>query len=135
MKKLTRRITQAITGAATAATLLAGRTLAVSADPASTPVQEGADAVRAEGMPEELKIVFSDISRTILFVVGIISVVMLIYGGVRYIISGGDSKKVTDAKNTILYAIIGLIVAVLSFAIVNFVINAIGGSSTPAPAQ
>jgi hypothetical protein len=53
---------------------------------------------------------------------------MLIYGGLRYVISGGDSKKVTDAKNTIMYAIIGLIIAILSYAIVNFVINSIGGT-------
>ena len=54
---------------------------------------------------------------------------MLIYGGLRYVISGGDSKKVTDAKNTIMYAIIGLIIAILAYAIVNFVINAVGGTS------
>ena len=57
----------------------------------------------------------------------VISVIMLVWGGLRYILSGGDNKKVTDAKNTILYAIIGLIIAVLAFAIVNFVLNAIGG--------
>ena len=67
-------------------------------------------------------------TNTILYAVGIISVIMLIYGGLRYVISGGDSKKVTDAKNTIMYAIIGLIIAILSYAIVNFVINSIGGT-------
>lgn len=45
--------------------------------------------------------------------------------------SGGDSKKITDAKNTILYAIIGLIIAVLAFAIVNFVLNTISTVSAP----
>ena len=50
---------------------------------------------------------------------------MLIYGGLRYVISGGDSKKVTDAKNTILYAIIGLIISFLAYAIVRFVVNAL----------
>ena len=54
---------------------------------------------------------------------------MLIFGGLRYVVSGGDSKKVTDAKNTVLYAIIGLIIAILSYAIVNFVLNAIGSST------
>ena len=42
--------------------------------------------------------------------------------------SGGDSKKVTDAKNTVLYAIIGLVIAFLAFAIVNFVIEALPSS-------
>lgn len=54
---------------------------------------------------------------------------MLIIGGIRYVISGGDSKKVTDAKNTVLYAIIGLVIAFLAFAIVNFVITALPNST------
>ena len=93
-------------------------------------VQEGANAARAEGMPTELigdNGVFSRLTNTILLVVGLISVIMLVYGGLRYILSGGDSKKVTDAKNTILYAIIGLIISLLAFAIVNFVLNSVVG--------
>ena len=58
----------------------------------------------------------------ILYIVGIIAVIMLIIGGIKYVVSGGDAKKVTDAKNTVLYAIIGLVVCFLAFAIVNFVI-------------
>ena len=74
--------------------------------------------------------VFTKITNTVLYAVGIISVIMLIYGGLRYVISGGDSKKVTDAKNTIMYAIIGLIISILAYAIVNFVINAVGGETS-----
>ncbi len=48
---------------------------------------------------------------------------MLIIGGIRYTISGGDSTAVTSAKNTILYAVIGIIVALLAYAIVNFVLD------------
>ena len=55
---------------------------------------------------------------------------MLVYGGLRYILSGGDSKKVTDAKNTVLYAIIGLIISLLAFDIVNFVLNSVIGVNT-----
>lgn len=98
-------------------------------------VQEGAEAARADGMPYNLigpEGVFTQVTNTVLYIVGIVSVIMLIYGGLRYVISGGDSKKVTDAKNTILYAIIGLIISVLAFAIVNFVINAITGESNTA---
>ena len=73
--------------------------------------------------------VFKQVTNTILYIVGIIAVIMLIIGGIRYVISGGDSKKVTDAKNTILYAIIGLVIAFLAFAIVNFVVSALPGSS------
>ena len=50
---------------------------------------------------------------------------MLVIGGIRYMVSGGDSKKITDAKNTVLYAIIGLIICLLSAVIVNTVITAI----------
>jgi len=56
-------------------------------------------------------------------VVGIVAVIMIIVGGFRYITSGGDSTKVTSAKNTILYAIIGLVIVALAQIIVKFVLN------------
>jgi len=55
-------------------------------------------------------------------VVGVISVIMIIVGGLKYITSGGDSGNVTGAKNTILYAIIGLVVVALAQVIVKFVL-------------
>lgn len=57
------------------------------------------------------------------WIIGAVSVIMIIYGGFRYIISGGDSNGVTAAKNTILYAIIGLVIVVLAQVIVNFVLT------------
>ena len=60
--------------------------------------------------------------ETLIYIVGVISVIMIIVGGIRYTLSNGDSSKVTSAKNTVLYAVIGLVVAILAFAIVNFVI-------------
>ena len=69
--------------------------------------------------------VFKTIVNVLLFLIGAISVIMLIYGGIRYTISGGNSANVTAAKNTILYAIIGLIVAFLAYAIVNWVLGAV----------
>ncbi len=122
MSNFKKNVLQIITGISTAATLTAGKVMAMT-------VQEGADAVRADGMPENLigvDGVFNRITNIVLYIVGALSVVMLIIGGIRYITSGGDSKKVTDAKNTVLYAIIGLVVAVFAYAIVNFVLNAIG---------
>ena len=95
-------------------------------------LQEGAEAARCDGCPADLfgdAGVFKQVTNTILYIVGIIAVIMLIIGGIRYVISGGDAKKVTDAKNTVLYAIIGLIIAFLAFAIVNFVITALPGSA------
>ena len=67
--------------------------------------------------------VFQTVVNVLLFLVGAISVIMLIVGGIRYILSAGDQNAVTSAKNTILYAIIGIIVAVLAWAIVNFLLG------------
>ncbi len=53
--------------------------------------------------------------------VGAICVIMIIFGGFRYMVSGGESSGVTSAKNTILYAVVGLIVVLLSQALVRFV--------------
>ena len=132
MKKFTKNVLQIITSISTVATLCAGKAMALT-------IQEGAEAARADSMPTELigpEGVFTRITNVVLYIVGAISVIMLVWGGVRYIISGGDSKKITDAKNTILYAIIGLIIAVLAFAIVNFVLNAIGSvTTTPPPSE
>jgi hypothetical protein len=74
---------------------------------------------------------FTIIVNVALFIIGSISVLMLIYGGIRYTISGGDEKAITSAKNTILYAVVGIVVAVLAYAIVNFVISALmpGGAT------
>lgn len=122
MKKFTKYILQIVTGVCTMVTLFAGKAMALT-------VQEGAEAARAESMPAELvgdNGVFTRITSIALYVIGGVSVIMLIWGGLRYILSGGDSKKITDAKNTILYAIVGLVIAFLSYAIIVFVLNAIG---------
>ena len=106
---------------------------AVPAFAAPVTLQQGAEAARCDGCPANLfgdTGVFRQVTNTILYIVGIIAVIMLIIGGIKYVVSGGDSKKVTDAKNTVLYAIIGLVIAFLAFAIVNFVISALPAGST-----
>src|SRR5688500_19319399 len=67
--------------------------------------------------------IFSTVTNVLLFVVGAISVIMIIIGGLRYVLSGGNPANVTAAKNTILYALVGLIVALLSYAMINFVLT------------
>ena len=62
----------------------------------------------------------------LLFAIGIVSVIMIIVGGLRYTTSNGDSSRITAAKNTILYSVIGLVVALLAFVIVNFVVAQFG---------
>jgi len=64
-----------------------------------------------------------DVINIFSIVVGAISVIMIIYGGFRYITSSGDSGKVTNAKKTIMYALIGLAIVGLSQLIVYFVLT------------
>jgi len=81
----------------------------------------GSECVRSgeASLQDQIK----QVVNVLLFVLGAISVIMIIIGGIRYATSNGDSSQITSAKNTILYAIIGLVVAILAYAIVNFVIN------------
>ena len=73
--------------------------------------------------------IFRTITNVLLFLIGAISVIMLIVGGIRYVVSGGDSSAVQNAKNTILYAIVGIVVAILAYAVVNFVVSSFSGSN------
>lgn len=67
--------------------------------------------------------IFRTITNVLLFIIGAISVIMLIIGGIRYTTSNGDQQAVQNAKNTILYAVVGLVIAILAFAAINFVIS------------
>ena len=70
------------------------------------------------------------IGNVFLTLVGVIAAIYLVLGGVRYIMSEGDEKEAEQAKRTILYAIIGIIIIGISAALVNFVISdVIGGSN------
>ena len=92
----------------------------------ATSVRNGADAT-GQGTDDSASIteIFQTITNALLFIIGAVAVVMLIYGGFRYVTSGGDASAVTSAKNTILYAIVGLIIAFLAFAAVNWILGAI----------
>lgn len=98
-------------------------------------VAGGVSSARGVGVPTNLAdgdgSLVARIINIMLYAIGVISVVMLIFGGFRYVVSGGDSGKVTAAKNTILYAIVGLLIAIFAYAIVTFVVGAaIGGGNT-----
>jgi len=62
------------------------------------------------------------IMNVLLFVMGGTATLMTIIGGIRYTTSQGDQNVITSAKNTILYAVVGLVVSILAYALVNFVI-------------
>lgn len=93
-------------------------------------ISTGVNCAQGEEQPTELfgqEGIFTTVVNVLLFLIGAISVIMLIIGGIRYTISNGDQGAVTSAKNTILYAIIGLIVAIMAYAIVGFVTGQFAG--------
>lgn len=70
---------------------------------------------------EEAATQVQEVINIILFALGIIAVIMIVYGGFRFVSSSGDPGQVKTARDTVMYAAIGLIVALLAYAIVNFV--------------
>ena len=77
---------------------------------------------------DDLITTVKNIISVVIGILGLVCVVVMIIGGVNYMTSAGDAGKVKKAKDTILYGLIGLVVCVLSFALVNFVItNVING--------
>ena len=59
-------------------------------------------------------------------VLGLVAVIVIIMGAVSYMTSNGDASKVKKGKDTILYGVIGLVIAALAYAIVNFALTALG---------
>jgi len=79
------------------------------------------------GATGDLQVTVGDVLNVVFGVIAIVSVVFIIIGGINYSTSQGDGAKVKKAKDTILYGIIGLVVSLLAFAIVNFVLKAMIG--------
>ncbi len=81
------------------------------------------NSIKTSGEAESV----TDLANTIIdifsLIVGIVSVIMIIIAGLRYITSGGEAQNVTNAKNTILYAIVGLVIVIFAQTIVKFVIT------------
>lgn len=89
-------------------------------------VQSGVNNAGGSSSKTDIGPLIKTIVNVLLFILGAVAVIMIVIGGLKYTLSNGDSSAVTSAKNTILYAVIGLIVALMAFAIVNFVIKNIG---------
>ena len=70
---------------------------------------------------EKLQTTVTDLIQTLLFIVGLLAVLMIIVSGILYVVSTGDAPKVAKAKNTLTYSIVGLVVALLAFAIISWV--------------
>lgn len=67
--------------------------------------------------------IWNRILNTLTFVIGAVSVLMIVIGGLRYTLSNGDATGINNAKNTIIYSVVGLVLAVMANAIVNFVLT------------
>lgn len=76
-----------------------------------------------DGNTTDLSGGITGIINMLLFIIGAVAVVVIIIGGIKYVISNGDSGAVQSAKSTIMYAVIGLLVAILAYAVVNFVVT------------
>lgn len=69
------------------------------------------------------------ISNILIWVVGIVAVIMIVWSGIKYMTAAGDSSKLASAKSSLIYAIVGLIVAIMAYAIVNFIMDRLNVSS------
>lgn len=88
----------------------------------SDQAQIGVNSIGGTNSPTLESVLVTGIN-VFLFIIGALAVIMLIYGGYKYIISAGDASRLKSAKDTIMYAVIGLIVVVLAYSIANFVVN------------
>lgn len=96
--------------------------LAASAQ--ATKVCEGVKATNGTGCDSSsLLTSFQTIANTLIFIVGAVSVLMIIIGGLRYVLSGGDAAGIKSAKDTVMYSLIGVVVALLSYAMVSFIVG------------
>ena len=71
----------------------------------------------------DLMTTLNTIINVVIGIIGFVAVMVIILGGVQYTTSAGDSGKVKKAKDTIMYGIIGLIVALMAYSIVNFILS------------
>lgn len=93
-------------------------------------VEEGGDCgSQVETGSGRIQTIVTNIVNIFSIVVGIVAVIMIIVGGFKYITSGGDSGNITSAKNTIVYAVIGLVIVALAQFIVQFVLTRVNNDA------
>jgi len=73
--------------------------------------------------------------QTLAWVLGVAAIIMIILSGFKYITAGGDSGKISSAKNTLIFALVGLVVAALAQFMVSFVLSSTKDSVTPCPGK
>ena len=98
-------------------------TFAADCTSAATCIGTGANTAGGSGQNGDLGGLIKTVVNTLLYVLGAAAVLMIVIGGIRYVTSQGDAAHIKAAKDTILYSVIGLIVAILAYALVNFVVT------------
>lgn len=121
MKKLLISLAAIVTLSVGASFVPAATTGAVTVDPCAGTANS--NSALCENSNVTFRSVVKTIIDTLLMLVGAIAVIMIVVSGLRYITSGGNSNSVAAAKNTLLYSVVGLVVAILSYAIVQWVYN------------
>ena len=123
MKKITSLIIAAVaTLGVVAAPLVPVTANAAPADDITQGIQ-AASGNKQQASGDDFNKGIKRIVDVMLFLLGAIVVIMIIIGGIRYATSNGDANGTKAAKDTILYAVIGLVVAIMAYAIVNFVVS------------
>jgi hypothetical protein len=84
-------------------------------------------SIQAGNLPATIVAIANQLLPLVLLIVGVVAVFMIILGGLRYLMSGGDEKRVKEARATIINAFIGIILVVLSLQITHFAV-AIGNT-------
>ncbi|HPQ82448.1 MAG TPA: hypothetical protein PL191_01765 [Candidatus Saccharimonas sp.] len=90
---------------------------------AASCINDGVNSTGGTGGSASVGDIIKTVVNVLLYILGAVAVIMIIIGGIKYTTSQGDSSAVTSAKNTILYSVIGLIVALIAYAIVNLVVT------------
>lgn len=105
----------------------AGVSAAATYDPLDNVCKDAPDtAICTNRTVNKAPDIIKTIVNVLLYILAAVSVVVIIIAGITYTTSGGNATLVTKAKNTLLYAVVGLVVAIMAYAIVNYVINAFG---------
>ncbi len=104
--------------------ILASSSNLVFAD-AKTQIESAVNEVGGSENKTDVRGFIGNIIKTMFFIVGVLAVIVIIFAGVTFVMSAGNSQTIQKAKTTIIYAVIGLIVSILSYAIVNFVVSSL----------
>lgn len=108
--------------------LLGGPVMAATSDPIQNAIQSGVNSAAGNtgatvNAETKVNTTIANIVNVLSMIIGIIAVIMIIIAGFRYVSSGGNSDKITSAKNTLVYAIVGLVIVAVAQIIVRFVLK------------